>query len=357
MKRVSSVEWLVRLSIILLLFLCCYLLIKLAPLWRPVLEVIWSVLTPFFIAALFTYLLHPVVEGLHRRKVPRPLAILLIYVFFFGALGYGIIKGIPYLIEQLKMLGQQIPDFVDMYRHWIYEFYDRTSDMPETVHDRFRDFLQSVESYVSDLITGIIQVLKGLAKSIFTFLVVPVLVFYFLNDFPRIKKTTASIVPEKWHARGTRMLADIDESLGGYIRGQFFVCFVLGVIATFSFWLLGVPYYVLLGVVVGITDLIPYFGPILGTIPAALVAATVSWKMLIFVVVLIFVLQFIEGNLLSPFIVGKSLHMHPIMIIFALFLGGEVAGLIGLLLAVPAFAVARVIFLHLRGHIRVFAKD
>ncbi|HEX7063791.1 MAG TPA: AI-2E family transporter [Bacillales bacterium] len=356
MKKVSSVEWLVRLSILLLLFLCCYLLIKLAPLWRPILDVVWAVLTPFLIAALFTYLLHPIVESLHHRKVPRPLAILLIYVIFFGALGYGIVKGVPYLIGQLKMLGQQIPDFVDMYRHWIYEFYHQTSDLPETVHDRFRDFLQSVESYLNDLIKGIIHFLKGLAKSFLTILVVPVLVFYFLNDYPRIKKTAAAVVPEKWHDRGRRMLEDVDETLGGYIRGQLFVCSCLGLIATIALWLLGVPYYVLLGVVIGITDIVPYFGPILGAIPAAFVAVTVSWKMLIFVIVLIFILQFIEGNLLSPFIVGRSLHMHPIFIIFALFLGGEVAGLLGLLLAVPAFAVARVIFLHLRGR-RMFAKD
>lgn len=355
MKRISSVEWLVRLTIVLLLFLCCYLLIKLAPIWQPILDVFIAVLIPFLIAALFTYLLLPIVEALHRRHVPRSLAILLIYVIFFGALGYGIVKGVPYLIDQLKALMKQIPEFVRMYRFWIQEFYHHTSHLPETVHDHFRGVLHSAQSYANGIIEGIIRVLKGLAGSFLTILTVPVLVFYFLNDFPRIKKTTATLVPDKWHDSGQKILADIDETLGGYIRGQCFVCLILGVIAALGLWLLGIPYPILFGIIIGITDIIPYFGPFLGAAPVAFVAATISWKMLLFVLGLILVLHFIEGNFLSPLIVGRSLHMHPVLIILALLLGGEIGGLIGLLLAVPIFAVVRVIFIHF--HRRVFARN
>ncbi|HET7522295.1 MAG TPA: AI-2E family transporter [Bacillales bacterium] len=348
MKKVPSVEWLIRLTIILLLFLCCYLFLKLSPLWRPVLDIVFTVLTPFLIAALFTYLLHPIVEALHRRNWPRPLAILLIYVIFFGGLGIGLVKGVPYMIVQLKTLGDQIPEFVKMYRHWIHQFYMHTSDLPETVHDRFRDVLRSVELYMNRTIENIIGILKGLAKSLLTILVIPVLVFYFLNDLPSIKRAVAAFVPKRWHRRGKQLLDDIDQSLGNYIRGQFFVCLFLGLMAAVGLWLLGLPYYVLLGIIIGITDIIPYFGPILGAVPAALVAATLSWELVVYVLVLIFILHFVEGNLLSPLIVGKSLHMHPALIIFVLFLGGEVGGLLGLLLAVPVFVVARVVFLHWR---------
>lgn len=348
MKKTSSVEWLIRLTILLLLFLGCYLLLKLTPFLRSVFDVVMAVLTPFFIASLLTYLLHPIVEELHRRNWPRPLAILLIYVVFFGTLAYGLIKGVPYMIVQLKELEKQVPEFIRMYQHWINEFYVHTSNLPETVHDRFRDVLQSVENYINQTIIGIIHMLKGLAKSFLTILVIPILVFYFLNDFPMIKRVCAAVVPRRWHGRGKRILSDIDESLGNYIRGQFFVCSLISLIAILGFRMLDVPYYVMLGIIIGITDIIPYFGPILGAIPAALIAATVSWKLLLYVLGLIFILHFIEGNLLSPFIVGKSLNMHPIVIIFALFLGGEIGGLLGLLLAVPFFAVGRVIWLHWR---------
>jgi predicted PurR-regulated permease PerM len=348
MKKLSSVEWLVRLTIVLLLFLCGYLLIKLTPIWRPLFDVVIAILIPFFIAALITYLLHPIVEALHNRNIPRPLAIIFIYVLFFGTVGYGLFKGVPYMIEQLKELVKQMPGYIDLYHRGVYEFYNQTSDFPETVHDRFRDLLHGIEQYLNKLILGLVDFLKGLFQSSLTILTIPVLVFYFLNDFTLIKKTSWLLTPKKWRERGKGLLHDIDDTLGSYIRGQLFVIFFLTVMASIGLWIAGVPYPILLGALIGITDLIPYFGPFLGGIPAVLMAATVSWKLVIFVVVLIFVLQFVEGNLLSPLIVGKTMHIHPITIIFALLIGGEIGGLIGLLLAVPTFAVLRVVFQHFR---------
>lgn len=352
MKKVSGIEWLVRITIVVLLFLMIFLFIKIAPIWQPILHVAVTILIPFFVAALFTYLLHPLVEMLYRHHIPRPLAILLIYVLFFGGLGYGAFKGIPYLITQLRELREQIPTFIEYYHQGINAFYYQTSDLPEKVHDHFRGLLHEGETYLNQTLQKIIDLLKGLVRSIVLILMIPVLVFYFLNDFSLIQRATAFVVPNKWHDPGKKMLQDVDESLGHYIRGQFLVCLFLAAMASVVFWIMKLPYFVLLGMIIGITDVIPYFGPIIGAIPALLMAATISWKMVIFVAVFILILQFIEGNLLSPFIVGKSLHMHPIFIIFAIFLGGEVAGLLGLLLAVPFFAVARVVYIHVRSYLR-----
>ena len=111
-------------------------------------------------------------------------------------------------------------------------------------------------------------------------------------------------------------------------------------------------YPLLLGALIGITNIIPYFGPIFGAIPAALIAASISVKMIIIVVVIVLVLQFLEGNILSPLIIGKSLHMHPIFIMFALLVGGEVGGVIGLIIAVPILAVIKVSVIHARIHFK-----
>jgi predicted PurR-regulated permease PerM len=116
-------------------------------------------------------------------------------------------------------------------------------------------------------------------------------------------------------------------------------------------------YPLLLGFIIGITDIIPYFGPVIGAIPAVIIAATISNKMILIVIIIIFGLQFIEGNLLSPIIVGKSLHMHPIMIMAALLLGGEVGGVIGLLIAVPILAIIRVVLLHVKTHLMAYRKS
>lgn len=109
-------------------------------------------------------------------------------------------------------------------------------------------------------------------------------------------------------------------------------------------------YPLVLGIIIGITNVIPYFGPIIGAIPAVIIASTMSVKMLIIVVIIIVVLQFLEGNILSPFIVGKSLHMHPLFIMFALLLGGEVGGIVGMVVAVPVLSILKVAIMHLHVH-------
>lgn len=107
-------------------------------------------------------------------------------------------------------------------------------------------------------------------------------------------------------------------------------------------------YPLLLGIIIGVTDIIPYFGPILGAIPTLMIAATVSTSLLIKAGITIAILQFVESNILSPYIVGKSLRMHPVIIMLALLVGGEVAGIVGLLISVPILAVIRTVIVHVR---------
>lgn len=179
---------------------------------------------------------------------------------------------------------------------------------------------------------------------------IPFITFYMLKDVDLIKKATWYLTPRKWRKRGVQFLRDVDESLGGYIRGQILVGASIGTIAAFLFWFVDMKYPLLLGVIVGITNIIPYFGPIIALVPITIIAATMSMKMVITSVIIVVILQFLEGNILSPLIVGKSLHMHPLLIMLALFAGGEIAGIIGLILGVPILAILKVILLHSRNH-------
>ncbi|WP_257346216.1 AI-2E family transporter [Pseudalkalibacillus decolorationis] len=352
MKKLFTVESLVRLGIVLLILLCGLVILKLRPFWHPVLDVILTIFVPFLIAIFITYLLHPIVEGLHKRGFPRSLAVLIIYFTFFGGIGFVIVKSVPYLVIQLKDLGEQLPTLSNTYQHWIKEFYDHTDHLPETVHTEFENILDSVEDYLYALITSIVGVLKSFWSNLFTWIVIPFLVFYMLKDIEQINKLARAVTPRKWRKPGKKLLKDIDLSLGNYIRGQLTVALILSILAIGAFWTAGVPYPVILGVIIGITDFIPYFGPILGAVPVALLAATVSINKLLIVIGILFVLQFVEGNILGPLIVGKNLHIHPIGIIFALLVGGEIGGIVGLIIAVPLFAVGKVLFIHARNHFR-----
>jgi predicted PurR-regulated permease PerM len=184
----------------------------------------------------------------------------------------------------------------------------------------------------------------------FALMIIPFIAFYMLKDFTTIKRAVWYITPKQWRRKGKRFLKDIDESLGSYIRGQLLVCLIIGSLSTVFFWLFHLKYPLLLGMIIGVTNVIPYFGPIIGAVPAVFIAATSSVKLVIITIAIVFVLQFLEGNILSPYIVGKSLHMHPLMIMVALTSGGEIGGIIGMIVAVPVLVVLKVSILHAKNH-------
>ncbi|WP_349407974.1 AI-2E family transporter [Pseudalkalibacillus sp. SCS-8] len=352
MKNLFTIEALVRLGMILLSLLTIFVLMKLGPFWHPILDILITIFVPFFVAIFITYLLHPIVEWLHRKGLPRSIAILIIYLTFFGGTGFLIFKSVPYLIAQLKDLSEQLPVLSDTYKMWVREFYEHTDHLPEVVHNEFEETLHSTEKYLDKSIEGVLEFIKAFWGNLFSWIVIPFLVFYMLKDIDIIYKMIWNITPSRLRKPGKRLAKDIDESLGNYIRGQLTVAVALACLAVLAFWVAGIPYPVILGIIVGLTDFIPYFGPIIGAVPVVLIAATISVKKLFIVLGIVIVLQFIEGNILGPLIVGKTLHIHPIMIIAALLIGGEIGGVLGLLLAVPIFAVGKVVYIHTRNHFR-----
>ena len=343
-------KWLIRLGYVLLVCLILYVLMKLSPFWQPILKVVLVVLTPFIISSFIAYLLHPIIEKTHDAGLPRPIAILIIYILFFGGIGFALYKGTPVMINQLKELSENFPRVAETYRQWIFQIHHSTSNWPEGVHQRVDGMFAEFEGMIGVLIQKIINGIKTILNSFFILIVIPFIVFYILKDFQEVKKAVWYMTPRKWRNGGIAFLSDVDKSLGNYIRGQLLVCLIIGLLATVSLWLAGMKYPLVLGIIIGITNVIPYFGPIIGAFPAVIIAATISVKMVIIVIVIIFGLQFIEGNILSPLIVGKSLHIHPVLIIFALIVGGEIAGVLGLILAVPVFAVLKVTVMHVTTH-------
>lgn len=346
MKKEWNFNWVIYLTTLLLVFLCIYVFLKLSPVWKPILDVIAVLLVPFLIASLITYLLHPIIEKIHKEGLPRSLAVLLIYLLFFGGTGFAIFKGLPHIVKQSQELMENVPVFMKMYREAVHYIYDYTSNFPPALQEKVDQAFRDAENAVNNTLSLAIELAKKLLSSFFVIMIIPFIVFYLLKDFETLKKTLWKIMPLKWRDPGKELVLRIDESLGNYIRGQFFVITVLGILAVIGFWLIKLPYAILLGIIVGVTDIIPYFGPFLGAAPALLIASTVSVKMTIITLVVILVLQFIESNILSPYIVGRSLHIHPVIIIFGLLAGGEIAGIIGLILAVPVLAILKALILY-----------
>jgi predicted PurR-regulated permease PerM len=345
------VKWYYRIGFLLLLMIVLFVFIKLKPIWQPLFDMMVTILLPFIIAGFITYLLHPIVEKIHEAGLHRGLAVFIIYFLFFGGIGYAVYKGLPEIIKQLKDLAESVPSIANQYLGFTDYIQQKTAAWPDAIQKRVYNGIVSVEQGVATRTVNVVNSIISILGHVFTVVIIPFISFYMLKDYGTIKKVIWYITPRKWRQGGMVLLRDIDKSLGSYIRGQILVCVVIGAVSAILFWIFDMKYPLLLGSIIGITNVIPYFGPVIGAIPAMLIAATMSIKMIMIVVVIVLLLQFLEGNILSPLIVGKSLHIHPLVIMFALFAGGELGGIIGMILSVPVVAVIKVSLIHTRKYL------
>jgi predicted PurR-regulated permease PerM len=348
-KKPNFLYWIVT-GIFIFLFI--FLLVKLFPYYKAFFSFVWHLLAPFLVACLIAYLLYPIVQKIHQYNIPRSIAILLIYLLFFGGTGYLIYRVYPAFVLQLRDLNEYLPQLVAMYQDTIYQLYESTSFLPEAVHDKIDVTIQTVEQSADAIIGKLIGGVTKILDFIIVLTVIPVLVFYFLKDYEKIKLYVKRFIPKKYQDNASHLVHAVDEGLGNYIRGQLLICLFVAIATYIIFQFLGLKYALLLAIFMGIMNIVPYFGPIIGAIPAILIALTVSGKMVIFVIISVFGIQLIESNLLSPYIMGKSIRIHPIAIIFVLLLGGKIGGVLGMILAVPALTVLRVVTKHVYIMIR-----
>lgn len=351
MEKEKEFLWLIRLCNIVLVLLAIFIVMKLAPFWLPILHIAIRMLVPLLIAVLITYLLHPIIEGFHGIGVPRPYAVLTIYFLFFGGITAIIILASPYIMEQVRAMIEQLPVWVNEINDWTNWFNHTITQLPAGLQSRLEEWLIHIENFAEDGAEKIGQFILGLLNSLIYFVIIPFFVFYFLKDYKLMEKVVWYLTPRQWRKKGSYLLKDIDKSLGNFIRGQILVSLSAGILTMIGLWIIDVPYPIILGIFVGITDIIPFFGPFIGMLPALLVALFQSGKLFFLTLLVIFIVQQIEGNILSPIIVGKTLRLHPALIMFALIAGIEIGGVAGLILAVPLLSIAKVVVLHIRANL------
>jgi len=322
-----------------------YMLLLIKPVFLALFGFLKTVLMPFIAAWILSYVLNPIVNALCSRRVPRTIAVLLIYAVFALAVTVILMNVIPMFVTQLNELHEHLPQFTMRAQSLIIDL-NRNDVLPPSVRMGINDAMYRMEQQLAAAIAGFIDRIGTTVGAVFMAFIIPFLTFYMLKDMQLIEKTVLTFVPTQHKRRTIRLVTDIDKALGNYIRGQFIVCVIIGMFAYIGYWLVGAPYPLLLAAIVGLTNIIPYIGPFIGAAPAILLASTVSLKMVLLVILVNFACQILEGNVVSPQVVGRSLHMHPLLIIFALLVGGELGGIVGLILAVPTFAVGKVIYHH-----------
>ncbi|MGN7169967.1 AI-2E family transporter [Paenibacillus cellulositrophicus] len=329
---------------VLLGLIILYFVWLLRPMFMNIYQFLKAILAPFVVAMIISYVLNPVVCMLAARKMPRGIAVLLIYAVFLTCLAVILINLIPMLIEQMEELNEHLPEMT-MHAQNIMNNLDNRG-FPVGIKEGVDQWLLQWEDRLAKGISNFMDHIGSTINIVLNIFIIPFLIFYILKDFDVFERAVVSLLPRTRRKASVRLLKEIDEALGNYVRGQFLVCLIVGILAYIGYMIVGMPYALLMASIVAVFNIVPYLGPFLGAAPAVVMASTISWKMVLMVIIVNWLCQLLESNIVSPQVVGKKLHLHPMLIIFALLVGGEIAGIVGLILAVPLFAVLKVIIQH-----------
>jgi predicted PurR-regulated permease PerM len=336
---------------ILILFLIIYVGSLISWVFRPIIVIFQTLFIPFILSGFLYYLLRPFVRIINK-KLPRGKSILLVYLILFCII-IGILFNIgPILQRQLYSLIDNMPDIISEIQKGF------TNIEQSKIIQRFEfEGMMNIDGLILQLGTLINQVGINLASNIASFIgvlinallvliIAPFILFYILRDGERLGDYILSLFRSEHRDDVKLIFSDIDRTLSSYIQGQGIVCLCVGTLCYIAFLIIGLDYALLLAVVAGVTNIIPYVGPWIGTVPAVIVALFQSPVMALLTIIFVAVIQQVESSLIAPQVIGRKMQIHPITIMFLVLIAGRLVGIIGMILAVPTYAISKVLFIH-----------
>jgi predicted PurR-regulated permease PerM len=307
------------------------------------------ILSPFFVAFVLAYILNPVVVALEQKGIGRKLAIGMVFLGIILIIAVTVIFILPKIYTELLKLSAVLPGTVQALNQYFQDLRSNfvSTGLPNRVASVLDGQLATGEVFLADKLQAFLNQLPELITSMSLMILSPVIAIYLLADWKRIQTSFLRIVPQRWRIGWQRVIQDISHIVRSFIRGNLIVALIVGILTGIGVKLVGMDYALIIGVICGIFDIIPYFGPLIGAIPSILLGLIQSPFMAVKVAIVIFVVQQIESDIISPKLMGDSVGLHPLWIVFALLAGGEIAGFWGMLLSVPFAAVIRVIIRHI----------
>jgi predicted PurR-regulated permease PerM len=352
-KRSMSFLYSARFKRFVLWFTMSALVVVLLWMARPV-------LVPFVLGLILAYLLLPIVHWLEKHLparlrdwgAARPVSIILTYLLFILIIGGLVAFVVPVIGPQVGNFVERIPRYREQLGNLVrdsQQWYE--SNIPDslksTIEDNLANIAQGVLGQIQDNLVNMISTVFGSINFLIGLIIIPFWLFYILQDESRVKSGIMEALHPEIRGDVRSLAALVDDVLGAYVRGQLLLTLFVGVLATVALLIIGVPFAPVLGLIAGVFEVLPNIGPYLGAIPAILVALATRPVSAIWVAVAFFIIQLVENLILVPRISGKSVKLHPALVMMVLVIGGQLAGFWGMLIAVPVTAVIRDVFLYL----------
>lgn len=314
-----------------------------------------NVIAPFIYGLALAYILEPAIRGLERRRIKRVWAILIIFAVFLGLLIVFVGTFIPRLSEDIGMLLRELPALTKN----LIEITEKikTGEMIPFIENmgEFIDIDQEIQllnKSIGNILKGVINRVVKSSGTLIDIIMTPVIAFYLLKDKEILIQKIKGAIPKKYKKKTHELYLDLDRSFGGFIKGQLIVAIFIGTLTGVGCYLIGIPYALTVGVIAGITNIIPYFGPFLGGVLPVLLGLINNPMDALWVVLLMLVVQQVESAFLSPQIMSHSVGIHPLLVMFSVLFFGNALGIIGMIIGVPLMAGMIIISKHLLANIR-----
>lgn len=322
----------------------------------------FGAISPIFIGLLLAWLFEPLVRFLEEKKVPRIIGCILIYFVFIFILLSIFYLFVPSTINQVREFVREAPTIFENITNFIMKLVSRFDmnnilDVSQLKEDVTKSVTNWGLSIGSDMPKYIFSVGKTIISSGLNFILGMMIGFYLLFDFPRVTRFIYSMVPKRWKNGYEELTKRLNTSLRSYVEGVFLVMLLVFITQAIGLTIAGMEAPLLFAMFCAVTDIIPYFGPYIGAIPAIIVGFTVSPITGICVIISILVVQLLENNFYQPIIMGHTMQLHPVTIMLGLLIFQHFFGIIGMIIATPCIACLKVIllfFLEQTGYIHYF---
>jgi predicted PurR-regulated permease PerM len=339
LSRFAALQWL---SFAVVFAVLVYLL-------RPI-------LTPFVAAGILAYICNPMVQRLCTFKIPRTLAVVLVMVGLFLSLALLMLIMLPLLEKEIGEFTARLPDWIEKIREHLLPLLQQRfgSDLQWDSHG-LREFLQSHSQGVRNILKTLLTLVGSsggaIIAAVVDLLLIPVAMFYLLRDWNVWLMRLDDLIPRHLHAKTIEILSEVDRVLAEFLRGQISVMFLMSVYYVLVLWLVGLQFALPIGIVAGMLVFVPYLGMITGLALATLAAVMQfgEFSSVVLVWAVFGAGQLLEGMVVTPWLVGERIGLHPLVVIFALLAFGQLFGIFGLLLALPLSAILLVLLRYGKG--------
>ena len=353
MKFAGGKDLLFGLLILILVGIAIFIFDQVSYIFKPFIIIFNTIVAPIIVSVILYYLLNPLVNLMERYNISRLWGVIILFLLIVGVITLVINLLIPVIGSQFRSFGNNFPSYVDKVNQFIDSVtkYSLISNFYSQIQEQLDALANKLPSMVSDYFNGFGSKVKNFAEAIVNVGVViattPFVLFFMLKDGHRFKEFSTKLMPPKFRKDYHDLLDKMSVQVGSYIQGQIIVSFCIGILLFIGYSIIGLDYSLILASIAAVTSVVPYIGPTIAISPAIIIALITSPIMLLKLIIVWTAVQFIEGHLISPNVMGKTLKIHPLTIIFILLSAGNLLGIVGVILGIPAYAILKVLVSHL----------